>query len=181
MGKFTHFAWHTGISVMMMGIGGTAAIAQTNQPLSVVYPPDNHETTANQIFLIGTAPAAGEVEVNGDPIARSPAGHFAPSFPLQRGENVFTLRYQDEELVIRVNRVSADLPAPIGTAFAEGSLTPAVDIARRPTNRFALVRSPQQRHRFRQLGQSNYSPIASDHTQPATQLCRFNAAKPAHD
>ena len=116
----------------MIGMAGTPAIAQTNQPLSVVYPPDNYETSANQIFLIGTAPAAGEVEVNGEAINRSPAGHFAPSFPLQPGENVFTLRYQDEELVIRVNRVSDDPPAPVGTAFAEGSLTPAVDIARLP-------------------------------------------------
>jgi N-acetylmuramoyl-L-alanine amidase len=132
MGRLNSFAWNTGISLMMIGIGGTAAIAQTEQPLSVVYPPDNHETTANQIFLIGTAPAEGEVEVNGEAIARSPAGHFAPSFPLQLGENVFTLRYQDEELVIRVNRLSTEPPAPVGTAFAEGSLTPAVDIARLP-------------------------------------------------
>jgi N-acetylmuramoyl-L-alanine amidase len=132
MGKFTHFAWHTGISFMMIGIGGTAAIAQTNQPLSIVYPPDNHETTADQIFLIGTAPAEGDVEVNGEAIARSPAGHFAPSFPLQLGENIFTLRHEDQELVVRVNRVSAGSPAPVGTAFAEGSLTPAVDIARLP-------------------------------------------------
>jgi N-acetylmuramoyl-L-alanine amidase len=131
MGRFSSFAWNTGIS-LMIGMAGTPAIAQTNQPLSVVYPPDNYETSANQIFLIGTAPAAGEVEVNGEAINRSPAGHFAPSFPLQPGENVFTLRYQDEELVIRVNRVSDDPPAPVGTAFAEGSLTPAVDIARLP-------------------------------------------------
>ncbi|MBD2057301.1 N-acetylmuramoyl-L-alanine amidase [Oculatella sp. FACHB-28] len=132
MSRFSSIAWNTSISFMMMGMAGTAAIAQTNQPLSVVYPPDNHETTANQIFLIGTAPAEGEVQVNGEAIARSPAGHFAPSLPLQLGENVFTLRYQDQELVIRVNRVSADPPAPVGTAFAEGSLTPAVDISRQP-------------------------------------------------
>jgi N-acetylmuramoyl-L-alanine amidase len=132
MGRLNSFAWNTGISLMMIGMAGTATIAQTNQPLSVVYPPDNHETTASQIFLIGTAPAEGEVQVNGEAIARSPAGHFAPSFPLQLGENVFTLRYQDEELVIRVNRLSTEPPAPVGTAFAEGSLTPAVDIARLP-------------------------------------------------
>ena len=121
-----------GMGIGGMGIGGTVAIAQTNQPLSVVYPSDNHETTASQIFLIGTASNEGEVEVNGEAIARSPAGHFAPSFPLQPGENVFTLRYQDEELVIRVNRVSAEPPTPVGTAFAEGSLTPSVDIVRLP-------------------------------------------------
>ncbi|HEY9624817.1 MAG TPA: N-acetylmuramoyl-L-alanine amidase [Crinalium sp.] len=108
------------------------AIAQVNQPLSVVYPPDGHETTANQIFLIGTAPAGGVVTVNGQTIERSTAGHFAPSFPLQLGDNTFTLRYQDQELTLHVTRQSADPPTPVGVAFGAGSLTPAVNIARLP-------------------------------------------------
>lgn len=107
--------------------------AQTaGQSLSVVYPPDGHETTAAQIFLIGTAPPNQEVTINGRPIQRSPAGHFAPSFPLQMGENLFTLRDGSQELVIRVNRIQSGSPAPVGVAFAADSLTPAVDIARLP-------------------------------------------------
>lgn len=75
------------------------AVAQ--QALMVVYPPAEHQTTANQIFLIGTAPK-GEVLVNGKPINRSPAGHFAPSFPLKVGDNLFTLRYQNQQVVIKI-------------------------------------------------------------------------------
>ncbi|MDX2213258.1 MAG: N-acetylmuramoyl-L-alanine amidase [Oculatellaceae cyanobacterium bins.114] len=110
----------------------SGAIALADQPLFVAYPPDGHETTSSNIFLIGTAPANGDVTVNGQPIRRSPAGHFAPSFPLSLGDNLFTLRHQDQELILRVNRQSAVAPTPTGTAFAEGSLTPAVDIARLP-------------------------------------------------
>jgi N-acetylmuramoyl-L-alanine amidase len=115
-----------------MGTVGMTSIAWAEQPLFVAYPSDGHETTAAQIFLIGTAPAEGEVRINGQKIDRSPAGHFAPSFPLQLGENVFTLRYGNQRLRLRITRVSDQPPAPVGTAFAEGSLTPAVDVARQP-------------------------------------------------
>ncbi len=105
------------------------ALAQ--QALTVVYPPSEHQTTANQIFLIGTAPK-GEVLVNGKPINRSPAGHFAPSFPLKVGDNLFTLRYQNQQLEIKVKRLSTIQSPPKGLAFALDSLTPSVDIARLP-------------------------------------------------
>ncbi len=105
------------------------ALAQ--QVLTVVYPPFEHQTTANQIFLIGTAPK-GEVLVNGKPIKRSPAGHFAPSFPLNVGDNLFTLRYQNQQVVIKVKRLSTIQVPPKGLAFAPNSLTPSVDIARLP-------------------------------------------------
>ncbi|NJR64588.1 MAG: N-acetylmuramoyl-L-alanine amidase [Leptolyngbyaceae cyanobacterium CRU_2_3] len=88
--------------------------------------------------MIGTAPAQGEVTVNGQAIARSPAGHFAPSFPLQVGENQFTLKYQNQTVTLRVKRLDTGPPTPIGSdapvnpAFRAGSLTPAVDIARLP-------------------------------------------------
>lgn len=116
---------------ILVGIGITS-VAWANQPLSVVYPPDGHETTAAQIFLIGTAPSEGEVTVNGQTIDRSSAGHFAPSFPLQIGENAFILRYRDQELTLRVNRSAISPVAPEGIAFAEGSLAPAVNVARLP-------------------------------------------------
>ena len=110
----------------------SAAVAQVEQPLSVVYPPEGHETTAAQIFLIGTAAPGGEVTVNGQRIDRSPAGHFAPSFPLQLGENVFRLQHNSETLVLRITRTAIEPPAPVGATFGEGSLSPAVDIARLP-------------------------------------------------
>jgi len=105
------------------------AVAQ--QALTVVYPPAEHQTTANQIFLIGTAPK-GEVLVNGKPIQRSPAGHFAPSFPLKVGDNLFTLRYENQQVEIKVKRLSTIQAPPKGLAFAPDSLTPSVDVAKVP-------------------------------------------------
>jgi N-acetylmuramoyl-L-alanine amidase len=109
-----------------------ASPVQAAQPLHLVYPPANHQTTANQIFLIGTAPPKGTVLVNGEPIARSPAGHFAPSFPLQIGENQFTLRYGKQELKLTVTRLKVEPELPVGLGFAKDSLSPAVDIAKPP-------------------------------------------------
>ena len=108
------------------------SVAAQTQPLFIAYPPPNHQTTAAQIFLIGTAAPEGEVFINGKPVERSPAGHFAPSFPLQIGVNNFTLRYRSEEIQLQVTRVASEPEAPVGVAFATDSLTPAQDIARLP-------------------------------------------------
>lgn len=124
--------WSVWGAISFLSVVGTISVVRAEQPLFVAYPPDNHETVSDRIFLIGTAPPTGDVWVNGQAIARSPAGHFAPSLPLQMGENRFTLRHEQQELVITVNRISADPPMPVGIAFAEGSLSPAVDISRLP-------------------------------------------------
>ncbi|MGB8703161.1 MAG: N-acetylmuramoyl-L-alanine amidase, partial [Thermosynechococcaceae cyanobacterium] len=117
------------------GIAMAATIATlpaNAQPvLKVVYPPPNHETTADRIFLIGTAPPDAPVTLNGETLRdRSPSGHFSPTVPLQMGTNTFTLNYRDQTLALTVIRKSTTPQAPVGLAFAEGSLTPAVDIAR---------------------------------------------------
>jgi N-acetylmuramoyl-L-alanine amidase len=109
-----------------------ASPAKAEQPLYLAYPPANHQTTAQQIFLVGSAPPTGEVLINGRAIRRSPGGNFAPSFPLQLGENLFTVRYQNQELKIKVTRKSTEPILPVGLAFAKDSLTPAVDIAKMP-------------------------------------------------
>jgi N-acetylmuramoyl-L-alanine amidase len=118
-----------GLAVVGIAI---ASPAWAEQPLYVAYPPANHQTTAQRIFLVGSAPPTGEVLINGKSIARSPGGNFAPSFPLQLGENLFTLRYQNQEVRIKVTRKSTESVLPIGLAFAKDSLTPAVDIAKMP-------------------------------------------------
>ena len=120
--------------ILGLALLGTVMVspAWAEQPLSVVYPPPNHQTTADRIFFIGTAPPSGEVFVNGKAIARSSAGHFAPSFPLQLGENQFTLRYQNQQVQLNVTRTSTAPTPPTGLAFAKDSLTPAVDIATMP-------------------------------------------------
>lgn len=109
-----------------------ASVAVAAQPLFVAYPPANHQTTADRIFLIGTAPATGDVLVNGNRISRTAVGHFAPSFPLQIGENLFTLRYENQEVKIQVKRQSNQPEVPVGLAFAKDSLTPKVDLASLP-------------------------------------------------
>lgn len=121
--------------ILGLAVLGSAMVtmpAWAEQPLYVAYPPANHQTTADKIFLIGTAPSTGEVLVNGKPIPRSAAGHFAPSFPLQVGENSFTLRYQNQELQVKVTRTPGQPSPPVGLAFGKDSLTPAVDIAKLP-------------------------------------------------
>nr|WP_217359233.1 N-acetylmuramoyl-L-alanine amidase [Anabaena sp. UHCC 0204] len=108
----------------------TPSIALAQSSLLVVYPPANHKTSTEKIFFIGTAPATGQVLINGKPVKRSQAGHFSPSFPLQLGENVFKIRYQDQEREIKVNRISTQPELPQGLGFAKDSLTPAADITR---------------------------------------------------
>ncbi len=124
---------------------GASLMAQNNRPskpgptqLQVVYPRPDHETTAKQIFLIGTAPKGGSVLVNGKPIARSPAGHFAPSFPLEPGENTFQLQYVDQTVTLKVTRTESNASIPTGATFAAGSLQPQVDIARLPGESICL-------------------------------------------
>jgi N-acetylmuramoyl-L-alanine amidase len=81
--------------------------------LQVVYPKPDHETTAQQIFFIGTAPPNQPVWLNDQLIEnRSPAGHFAPSMPLQLGENTFTLRSQTETVTLKITRKAGQTPVP---------------------------------------------------------------------
>ncbi|MDZ7959678.1 MAG: N-acetylmuramoyl-L-alanine amidase [Aulosira sp. DedQUE10] len=110
----------------------TSSIALANSSLLVVFPQTNYQTSAEKIFFLGTAPSNGQVLINGKPITRSKAGHFAPSFPLQLGDNQFTVRHQNQELQIKVTRLNTQPVLPQGLAFAKNSLTPAADIARLP-------------------------------------------------
>jgi len=119
-------------SILVLSAITIAAPPVTNASIFIAYPRDRHETTADRIFLIGTAPVGGEVKVNGQVISRSPQGHFAPSFPLEMGENTFTLRHGNQEKQISVFRKSALPPAPVGLNFAQGSLIPGVNIAKPP-------------------------------------------------
>jgi N-acetylmuramoyl-L-alanine amidase len=121
------------LALVVLGmILAIAPVAVAAQPLFVAYPPPNHQTTVDRIFLIGTAPPSGQVLVNGNQIPRTKAGHFAPTFPLQVGENVFTLRYNNQEVKIKVTRQPTQATIPLGLAFAKDSLTPKVDVATLP-------------------------------------------------
>ncbi|WP_413173401.1 N-acetylmuramoyl-L-alanine amidase [Anabaena azotica] len=123
----------------------TSSVALAQTSLLVVFPPTNYQTSAEKIFFIGTAPKDGQVLINSRPITRSQAGHFSPSFPLQLGENVFKVRYQNQEREIKVTRLSTQPELPQGLGFAKDSLTPAADIARLPGELicFGAVAPPQ--------------------------------------
>ncbi|NJN73848.1 MAG: N-acetylmuramoyl-L-alanine amidase, partial [Limnothrix sp. RL_2_0] len=102
--------------------------------LNLSYPPNNHKTTAEQIFFIGSAPTTGTVTLNGKTLDRSDLGHFAPSLPLKVGPNTFTIQYKNtagktEDLRLTIERLAANNPAPV-TGLEE--LYPAVNIARQP-------------------------------------------------
>lgn len=92
--------------------------------LQVVYPPDGHQTTAPQIFLIGTHNPSEPVRVNGEVILRSPAGHFAPSIPLALGENRVQIQAGTQTLTLHIRRTLPPEPAT--------PLVPAVDVASLP-------------------------------------------------
>lgn len=106
--------------------------------LFLAYPPANHQTTAEQIFFIGSAPARTSVTLNGQLLQRSRTGNFAPVFPLQLGENVFTFRAGAEEIqrVVIRNPAGPVLPPPLG--FAPDSLWPNQNIARLPRERICF-------------------------------------------
>ena len=129
MGK--SLAW--ALSMGLVGTVGMISPAWGNTALIVAYPPDNHETVSDRIFFIGTGDPDQPVQINGQTIEnRSPAGHFAPTLPLTMGENVFTLTQGDESLTLRITRISDQPELPQGTAFVDGSLLPAVNLARQP-------------------------------------------------
>jgi N-acetylmuramoyl-L-alanine amidase len=150
-------------SLMNYGIGVGLALIVAAQPafaeqaLKVVYPPPNHETTAERIFLIGTAAPNTEVTVNGQVLReRSPSGHFSPSFPLQLGENTFTLRSGAQTLSLTVRRKSTSSSLPKGLGFLEGSLSPTVDVARSPNEPicFSAIATPKTQVSVRIAGQT---------------------------
>ncbi|QHG16288.1 N-acetylmuramoyl-L-alanine amidase [Nostoc sp. ATCC 53789] len=120
------------LGLVILGCILTSSVALAEPSLIVVFPKTNYQTSSQKIFFLGTAPPDGEVLINSKPINRSKAGHFSPSFPLQLGENLFTVSRQNQELKIKVIRVSTSPELPQGVAFAKDSLTPAADIARLP-------------------------------------------------
>jgi N-acetylmuramoyl-L-alanine amidase len=163
-----------GLLILGSALIPTIAVAQEqSQSLKIAYPPPNHQTVYDKIFFIGTAPAAGQVLVNGNAVKRSPSGHFAPSFPLQLGENVFSVRYQNQEVQIKVVRTANQPVVPTGLAFAKDSLTPAVDVAKLAGEPicFSAVAKPNSTVSVK-LGNLNIPLVAQP---PQSQLPASNA------
>ncbi|MCL6749965.1 N-acetylmuramoyl-L-alanine amidase [Nostoc sp. CCCryo 231-06] len=132
------------LGLVILGCIVTSSVALAEPSLKVVFPETSYQTSSQKIFFLGTAPPDGQVLINSKPITRSKAGHFSPSFPLQLGENLFTVRHDNQELQIKVTRLPTDPELPQGLAFAKDSLAPAVDIARLPGEIicFSAIASP---------------------------------------
>jgi len=126
----THL-WSIGLGTLGSLALTLPAIADT--PLFLAYPPDDHQTTSDRIFLIGTADPEQPVWVNGMPIDyRSASGHFAPTVPLAMGANTLTLTQGEDVLTVTVTRLAATPTVPPDSWFVPDSLVPQVDIARPP-------------------------------------------------
>ena len=122
-----------GISISACGSVMTIVPAFAEDSLFIAYPPSEHEPTADRIFLIGTGDPTMSVLINGELITeRSPDGHFAPTVPLDLGENSLTLTQGDESLTLAITRVPATPTVSPDLGFLPDSLTPQVDITRQP-------------------------------------------------
>ena len=167
MNKLSSLVTFSGI-LLLGGMMPPSLSAQIKQSLFLAYPPPDHQTRSEKIFLIGTASPEGEVKINGKKIERSPSGHFAPSFPLEIGDNIFTLRHREEEIELKVTRVATEPEIPQGLAFADNSLTPGVSIARLPGELicFGAVATPNAEVSVRLRNQN----IALLHQTESTQL-----------
>ena len=141
------------ITAMLSFIVATATNAQTNvqsfsppSQLHLTYPPLQHSTTSDRLFFIGTASKDGNVSINDKLIPRSTAGHFAPSLPLQFGENTFNIKYinlagdrnSERQINVKVLRESRITLPPKDNSFIKDSLFPTVDIARQPNERICF-------------------------------------------
>ncbi|WP_414526842.1 N-acetylmuramoyl-L-alanine amidase [Nodularia chucula] len=175
---------YLGLIILGCFVTPSVAWAQANT-LKVVYPPTNHQTNTEKIFLLGTAPNRGEVRINNQVIQRSKSGHFAPSFPLNVGENLFTISYDNQQIQIQVNRVDPQPEIPPGLAFVQNSLTPQVDISRLPGEEICLsaIATPNANLKVKlgeqtvnlspqteQVSLPNNSFIYIDKNQPITQV-----------
>lgn len=123
-----------GLSLLGIGLGVVGNImvmspTSAAPELFLAYPPAEHETTSDRIFLIGTADPQAPVLVNGQPIEnRSPAGHFAPTVPLEMGENLLTLTQGENTLTVVVTRVASTPTLSADSLFVPDSLQPQADL-----------------------------------------------------
>ncbi|MGF1460423.1 MAG: N-acetylmuramoyl-L-alanine amidase [Leptolyngbyaceae cyanobacterium] len=124
--QVTPYLWWLGLGSLGSMIMMTPAMADPT--LFLAYPPAEHQTTSDRIFLIGTAEPDQPVLLNGTPIEnRSESGHFAPTVPLAMGANTLTLSQGDTEITVVVSRLAATPTVPPDTWFVAGSLVPQVD------------------------------------------------------
>jgi N-acetylmuramoyl-L-alanine amidase len=106
---------------------GMPVFGQSPTPLTelfISHPPNNHQTSADRIYFIGSAPPGADVTINGQKIDLTPARNFAPTLPLQPGTNTFRIRQGAKEIVINVNRTAGGNDKTVERGFEESSRQP---------------------------------------------------------
>jgi N-acetylmuramoyl-L-alanine amidase len=104
----------------------------TSKSLYVSYPPADYQTSADRVFLIGSAPSEGKVSINSKSVPRSLKGHFASVFNLKVGKNSFEVDYKGQSKTIVVTRSAAAKADTPKDNFDPKSLEPQGDMARMP-------------------------------------------------
>jgi N-acetylmuramoyl-L-alanine amidase len=132
--KIFRFMVITGLSLVIPTLTLTQPkpIQAQNQSLKIVYPPHNHQTTAPSIFFVGSASQGTTVTVNGQNIDTSQQGFFAPSFPLEMGDNTFIIRSQNQEISKTVTRTSNEPSQEELSTLSPNLLYPTDNLARLP-------------------------------------------------
>jgi N-acetylmuramoyl-L-alanine amidase len=109
LGKYSHLGILGG-AIILCPFVAPIVMAQLTPPdaasksLYVSYPPANYQTSADRIFLIGSAPTEGKVSINQTSVPRSLKGHFASVFNLKVGKNTFDVDYKGQTKTIVVTR-----------------------------------------------------------------------------
>lgn len=128
-GKYSDLA----ILLGSMSIVSTIAAPITAEgSLYISFPPADYQTTADRIFVMGTAPSDGAVSINNQPISRSPKGHFSSLFNLKVGKNTFNINYKGQLKTLVITRKAAAGSQISQTGFAPNSLEPQGEMARMP-------------------------------------------------
>ncbi len=97
--------------------------------LFVSYPPREHTTTSDQIFIIGTSDDDAPILIDGAPIERSRGGHFAPTLPLELGTNTIVVSQGDQTIALQITRTeSRTVYDPEN--FTVTTIEPSVEIER---------------------------------------------------
>ncbi|MCY7368055.1 MAG: N-acetylmuramoyl-L-alanine amidase, partial [Chamaesiphon sp.] len=137
LGKYSQLGI-VGSAIVLCPVVAPIVMAQLTRPdaasksLYISYPPANHKTAADRIFLIGSAPTEGKVSINQTSVPRSLKGHFASVFNLKVGKNTFDVDYKGQTKTIVVTRSAiAKTDAPKDN-FTPNSLEPQGDMARMP-------------------------------------------------
>ncbi|TAF56544.1 MAG: N-acetylmuramoyl-L-alanine amidase [Oscillatoriales cyanobacterium] len=97
--------------------------------LFVSYPPREHTTTSEQIFIIGTSDDDAPIVINGAPVERSRGGHFAPTLPLELGANTIAVSQGNQSITLQITRLAAGTVYDTDN-FTAATIDPAVAIER---------------------------------------------------